>query len=320
MANDGDLKIDLDAIDDSKNKKDDKAATNGAQKSKADEVTVIAADDPAKAGEKDALAPEAGLEKLKKQLDEERAGRLAAERRAQEAADAEVRAKTEVQTSQLDLVVNAIAQVTQASDALEQKYTEAMTAQDFVAVAKIQREMSKNEARLLQLEQGKVALEKAPKPTARPAIDPVEHFVSTLSARSAAWVRAHPEFVRDADKNRQMLAAHELAMGRRLAPDTDEYFASIEKTLDLAPKLADSNADDSKPDTLDPMKDTAKETAGRKAAPAAAPVTRSGNGSGNRSNVVTLSAAEVEAAAMNGISPEEYARNKQALKREGRLN
>jgi hypothetical protein len=40
---------------------------------------------------------------------------------------------------------------------------------------------------------------------------------------------------------------------------------------------------------------------------------------GSRSNVVTLSALEVETAEANGMTPEEYARNKLALIREGKI-
>jgi hypothetical protein len=48
-------------------------------------------------------------------------------------------------------------------------------------------------------------------------------------------------------------------------------------------------------------------------------VSRSGNGTGKRSNVVTLSAMEVEMAESMSMTPEEYARNKLALVREGKL-
>jgi len=207
--------------------------------------------------------------------------------------------------------------LTQSSDTLEQRYAEALTAQDYGAAAKVQREMATNAARLMTLEDGKQRLEKAPKPSPRPQVDVVDQFASQLSPKSADWVRAHPEYVRDQKKNREMLAAHELAMARGYKADSDDYFQSIEKTLDLVkedPVVAEIE--------IDPMKDAAKPV--RRVAPAAAPVTRSGNGAGNRPNVVTLSAMEVEMAHMNfpdSKNPEQdYARAKMALKKEGRLN
>src|SRR6266571_1694187 len=203
------VKIDLDAVDAEAAKKDKTSQ-------KADENTaieVVHAKETPKTPDKDVLTPDAGLEKLKKQLEDERTARQAADRRAAEASKSEVEARTEVQITQLDIVKNAIETV------------------------------NDNSARLLQLENGKSALEKAPKPIARAVTDPIDEFAGRLSPRSGAWVRAHPEFVRDPQKNRQMLAAHELALARGIAADTDDYFESIEDTLRL--KKADPSANGS---------------------------------------------------------------------------
>ena len=313
------LKIDLDALDTEKAAKDKNKAETDAKSAKnapKDDVQVVSADDASKTP---VLTPEAGLEKLRKQLEDEKTARLAAEQRAQDASAAELRARTESQDNSLHLVTNAIATVTQANDLLESRYAEALTAQDFASAAKIQREMATNAAKLIQLEAGKTQLEKQPKPVARAPSDPVEQFAGQLSPRSAGWVRAHPEFVRDAQKNRQMLAAHEIALARGLQADTDDYFKSIERTLDIAAPEPGSNGHD-KSIEVDPMADAAQVAAPRRAAPAAAPVTRSGNGAGNRPNVVTLTPQEVEIAEMMQMTPEEYARQKIALKREGRMN
>jgi hypothetical protein len=52
-------------------------------------------------------------------------------------------------------------------------------------------------------------------------------------------------------------------------------------------------------------------------APPAAPVNRS---SSPRNNTVRLSAAEAETAKMFGMTEQEYAKHKLALKREGKIN
>jgi hypothetical protein len=315
------IKIDLDAADAEAAKKDTKRATTDTKDANLETIEVKKADSDAKTDTREVLTPDAGLEKLKKQLADEQLARQDADRRAADASRAEVEARSEVQTTQLDLVKNAISSVTQANDALEAKYAEALTAQDFAAAAKINREMSSNSAKLLQLENGKSALEKAPKPQPRAASDPIEEFAGRLSPKSGAWVRAHPEFVREPQKNRQMLAAHELALARGMQADTDDYFASIEDTLRITKPDASANGAGTHVDVdTDPMKDAAKESAPRRAPPAAAPVSRSGAGTGgSRQNVVTLSAQEVEIAGMMNMTPEEYARQKVALKREGRL-
>jgi hypothetical protein len=318
------IAIDLEAADAAAVSEAAKGAKNGANGTSADILPDVqvekVAETPAKT-EKTVVSPDEGLEKLKQQLADERAGRLAAEQRANEASRGEAEARTEVQKTELDLVKGAIGRLTESNDTLEAQYADAMAQQDWKAAAKIQRQMADNSGKLTFLETNKTRLESAPKPVPRAPADPVEQFASALSSASATWVRAHPEFVRDPHKNRQMLAAHELALARGLKADTPDYFASVEKTLDLAaPVVA----------RADPASDATAEAAqavGGRAAPAAAPVSRSSNGShGNRPNVVTLTAQEAEFAhsSFPDLSPQkaeiEYARNKVALKREGKLS
>src|ERR1700679_448374 len=163
-ASTDEIKIDLDEID-------AKAAEKAPKKApKKDAEPVI----EAPAAPAAASDTEEGIKKLKKQLADEQAARVAAEQRAREAESGEVKAKTDVQATQLDLVKGAIATVTQSLDVLEGKYAEAAAAGDWAAAAKVQREIGTNSARLNDLERGKVALKKAPKPQPRPITDQVE--------------------------------------------------------------------------------------------------------------------------------------------------
>jgi hypothetical protein len=298
-------------------------AAEAAKKTKTEPEVDLKVETAEKAQEttaKPVLTPDEGLKKLQKQLDDEKNLRIAAENREREARQAEVRAKTESQGTQLDLVKSAIASLTQANDALEEKYAGALASQDYPAAAKAQREMSANEAKLMDLNRGKTAMEQAPKPQPRTPDDPVERIASQLTAQSASWVRAHPEYARDHAKYRKMVAAHELAMADGFTADTPEYFASVEDTLRIAP-AAEVHID------VDPTADTARPSArpSRQTAPPSAPVSRSGNGTGgNRPNVVRLSPEMREMAKLlfpDSKTPEEdYARNMQALKNEGKLN
>jgi hypothetical protein len=308
------IAIDIDAADAKAAADAAKKSTNSAATDSTPEVQIEKTVAETPRAEKTVVTPDEGLEKLKKQLEEERAGRLAAEQRANDASRAEVAARTEVQTSQLDLVKGAIERLTESNDSLEGAYADALAAQDWKAAAKTQRQMADNAAKLTQLEAGKKALESAPKPVPRAPADPVEQFASALSPASATWVRAHPEFVRDPHKNRQMIAAHEIALARGLKADSPEYFASVEKTLDVAPPVVTKT--DPAPDAT---ADAAQAVGGR-AAPAAAPVSRSNGAHGNRPNVVKLTPQEVEMAGIMGMTVEEYARNKVALKKEGKLS
>ena len=210
----------------------------------------------------------------------------------------------------LQLVVNAIDTVSRDIDLLKQAHTYALQSGDFARATEIQSEMSANSAKLLQLENGRQAMESAPRQPEpqMPPLDPVEDFASRLSPRSADWVRKHPEFVRDPRLNAKMIAAHNLAVADGIPTDTDDYFAAIEDTLKVAPKAAQGDTDDAY---------AAKVVQRRDAAPAAAPANR-GNQS-RSANVVRLSAAQREMAEMMGMKPEDYAKNMMALKKEGKI-
>ena len=253
------------------------------------------------------------LEALKKQLEEERKGRQEAMRRASEAEQSAYAAQGEVQDTSLHLVSNAIDTVRQNNNILKSNYREAMAMQDFDTAADIQAEMSANAARLLQLEQGKQALENQHRPPApKPyQADPVEALASQLSPRSADWVRRNPQYATDPRLYQKMIAAHNLAVADDIPADSDDYFDAIEDTLRM--RRQDNSRD------YDAMADAAKPTQ-RRSAPPAAPVSRSGGGGGSKPNRVTLSAAEREMASMMGMTPEEYGRNKLTLQKEGKLN
>jgi hypothetical protein len=325
---DGEILVDLAELDAKK--------TEAAAKKAATGKDVAAVVDPAAvaAPKKDApttVSPEEGLAKVQKQLDDEKIARLkaenerdAAQHRARTAEQGEVAARTDVQTTQLDLVKTAITQLSTNADSLVAKYAEAAAAGDWTTAAKIQSDMSLNSARLVTLEDGKKRLEAAPKPVARPSSDPVEEYVSRIGAeypRSRAWLRAHPDFVRDRAKNDQMVAAHNLAVARGYALDTDDYFKDVEETLRIRKADPDPKDPALNGGGEDPLTDAATPTGNRTAAPAGAPPSRSGNGAGgNRPGVVRLTADEREIARLNGMTDEEYAREKVALKAEGRLN
>jgi phage I-like protein len=247
---------------------------------------------------------------LKRQLDAERSARINAERQVHEAAVVVHRSRSEVDETNFQLVVNAIDTVNRDIELLSQAHTYALQNSDFDRATKIQREMSSHEAKLLQLNNGRQAMESAPRepePQLPPA-DPVEAFASQLSPRSADWVRRHPEYVRDARLNSKMMAAHNLAVADGIPTDSDDYFSAIEDTLKIGSRNVQSDTNDQY---------AAKVVQRRDAAPAAAPSNRGDQS--RSSNVVRLSAAEREMAEMMGMKPEDYAKNKVALKKEGKI-
>jgi hypothetical protein len=283
---------------------------DGPEKAKEPEIEVVKAEDaPPKA--KPELPPE--VRELKFQLEQEKLARAEAEKRARMAAEREYAAKNEVTDSNLSLISNAISSTQQETAYLKAGYREAMATGDYDRAAEIQQRMSDNAARLLQLENGKDALEKQGRqvaPQHQQPMDPVEALASQLSPRSAAWVRNNPQFATDQRLFQKMIAAHNLALADGLQPDTDDYFATVEETLRIRR---------SEPTYEDPMAQSATVTQ-KRSAPPAAPVSRGGNGTGSNPNRVTLSAAEREMAQMMGMTNQEYAQNKLSLQKEGKLN
>jgi hypothetical protein len=291
-------------------------------KPKDEEIVVAAPKEEAEAleaPEKATEEVEEGIKALKHQLEMERNARAEAERRAREAQNTASRASLEVQDSNLQLIMSAIDSVKRTNDMLKRDYATAMQAGDYETAAEIQSNMSINGAKLLQLENGRSALEQRlanpPKPEQEVPQDPVEAVASQLSPRSAAWVRAHPECVRDRRLYMKMIGAHNIAVADGFQADTDEYFAEIERQMGYRKPQTAVEADYDE----EPMSAAAKPMA-RKPPPPAAPSSRTAsNGTGGR-NTVTLTREEREMAGIMGMTPEEYAKNKVALKKEGKLN
>lgn len=278
----------------------------------ADETDAPIAEEP-KTG---SIPVDDGIRELKFQLEEERQARIAAEKRAQDAAARVNMAKTEVDDTNLKLLENAIATVSNNAAILKQQYKEALENANYEEAAEIQLKMSDVAVQKMQLEQGKNAYEarmKEPKPEPMQyQQDPVEVLASQLSPRSAKWVREHPEYARNPNLYQKMLAAHNLAMADGLQADTDDYFDSIETTLKINRGAATES---------DSALSSASSPAQRRSSPPAAPVSRApANNAGNRPNVVRLSAQEREMAEMMGMTDQEYAKNKMALIKEGKLN
>lgn len=211
-----------------------------------------------------------------------------------------VKTKGEATEARTDLISTGIEKQQSELDRAEQSYKQAFEAGDATLMAKSQREMAMAASRMTQLEAAKANVEAAPKPAQRTeqvaqqrtvprADDPVEHLASSLSAPSAAWVRAHPDVVTDPRRNAKMLAGHNDAIAEGIALDTPEYFSHIEKHLGL--KKAEPEG---KPA---PQR--------RTAAPAAPVINSSGGTSGNGSMEVRISQKE-KTSATDGTIPWNY--------------
>jgi len=273
-----------------------------------DEIEIVEAPEEPKVEEKPQLTVEDGINELKFKLEEERKAREAAERRAKEAMEQASAYKHDAADSNMKMIDSAIDTIRRNQEILKQNLRDAVAAGDADAQAEILMSIQKTQSDHEKLVYGKQQYEATVK--ASPA-DPVEAMASNLTPRSAEWVRAHPEFARDQVLTRRMVRAHEDAIDEGIRPDTDEYFEYVESRLKIRQPPVQQEA---------ALSEASTSTAGRRAAaPPAAPVSRSGTGTGGRPNVVTLSRAEQEAARDMGMTPKEYAENKMALVKAGKL-
>jgi len=276
------------------------------------EITVETEEHPEEVSDEVKIVkPEDGIADLQRQLEAERSRREAAERMARDAEERERSARIDKDESEIHLVTNAIQTLNRDKEILRANYAQALRAGEFERAASINDEINEAATQLQQLTNGLEAMKAKPKvqPLPPQSSDPVEAFAARLTPRSADWVRAHPEFVKDSRLNRKMIAAHELAVADGHAPDTDGYFSAIEQTLNVGRRAASSVDEEA-------SSSAAKVVSRRDAAPAAAPVSRGGS---NRTNVVRLTAAEREMADMMGMKHDDYAKNKIALQKEGKL-
>lgn len=300
-------------------------------------------------GEQDKSTETAAVEDLASQfkelqgnLEREKQAREASDRRADEErrrADHAHREATSARVEVLDRSYESfetsIAAAQSDATAAEQAYAAALEAGNFQEAAKIQRRIAAAETKIQRFEEAKADIEARrgaqPRQETRPTQqDPIEAFIESRSEPSKQWLRKpeHREFLTDQRKNYKLTAAHNNAMAEGIAPDTPQYFESIETFLGLREQSAPSNG----------AQQQARPNSRKAVAPPAAPVSGSGGGMSSASTGATVKLSKTEAqAAVDGtlvwnyddpsgqkkfrkgdpIGVQEFARRKLALQQQG---
>lgn len=256
-----------------------------------------------------------GVELLRRQLSEKQREAEEIRRQKTEAEKNAYKAQQEVKTyqvqaqdNQLTAFVNAIASFERDAEMLERDYANTLAEGDYTKAAKIQRQMAQTESRLMQLAQGKEAVEerltyerqmleqqrRQPQPQfEEQPTDPIEAQIQAVrSPTSQAWLRSHRDVLADPVKTKLMTAAHYEADALNIQPDTPEYFAHIESKVYGA----------------EPVQQSVQQPRQRQAM-AAAPVSRTNSAQNFRAGqqvTMTLSPAERQAARDIDMSDEEY--------------
>lgn len=266
--------------------------------------------------EKPSSEIDAGVDELKKNLNDTTAKLRMAETEAAELRTKVSQNRVEIGDNQLRLVSSAITQAEHDSTILRAEYATAMESGDYLKTAEIQDKLSRNAARIVQLETGKQQLERHLESTktevTREVNDPVEKIASQLSSKSAEFIRRHPEYVTDPRKNARLMGAHNYALSEGLVADSPEYFEYLEKNMGGAVTAPIKKTED------EAVSDASNEVK-RPSGPTVAPVSRSGNSSEQKKTRITLTKEEREIAEISGLTYEQYARNKIAAEKNGEL-
>lgn len=272
-----------------------------------DETTAL--DDP-----KPGKDVDKALKKLNKKLEEERKARMEAEALARQATEQARLFHNEANDSNLHLVSGAIESVKRDQEILKANLRDAMAIGDYDKAAELQEQMASNITNLRQLERGFEEMKQQPRLQPQQAagseVD-VDYLINNVTPRSAEWLRQNREHISDARAIRVMKRAHEDAVDFGIAPESDAYFQFVENRMGIGGNKK------SIPEVENVMSSASSGTQ-RRSAPPAAPVSRQPIDSPHRPGVIHLTAAEVEAARISGITPQEYYKNK--MRDQNRLN
>ncbi|HEY6020304.1 MAG TPA: hypothetical protein VIY48_10480 [Candidatus Paceibacterota bacterium] len=283
--------------------------------------------------EEEALA--ASNSDLKRQLEEMKAAVEDSRKQAQEAQrrqaelDARIRESQQesnqylsrAEEAEYQAVLTAMAAAEGEADSGNRDLEAALTNQDHKAAADAQRRIARAEAKLVQLEEGKNALEarksqaaaraeeekrNPPKPQ-NLSVDQQIDAVNALLPSQKTWLKAHPDAWTDQRKNMRLQGAHVEAEDQGLTPGTQKYFDYLEERLGY--KQADTTNDDEDDEPRQTQHRQERRTL------VSAPVSRDTPSNGGKSKTkITLSEKELEAAQISGVDPQTYARNMLKLK------
>lgn len=299
---------------------EDKKIDDAPEIDKGEEIEIELKADGDNTSNDDGISPDDGIEELKKSLeaqkkaaDEERRRRIDAEKRAYEAQVHAQQRDAEAKNAEYHQVVGAISQLEERERGLMAAWTEAKSMGDYQKEAEIQKQMLETTSVLSRLRNGKTNMEtelKRPiQPVAPPVIDPIEAYASTMSPKSANWLRSNRSFLQDVGGNliqrNQLLlvAAHNKALAEGLEQDADDYFDYVEKEIGMRKRA--SRREEIEEDEDDSALSSAAAPTRRSVSPPAAPVSRGGT----RKGTFTLTPAQREAAKFSQVTEEQYYQN-----------
>lgn len=225
--------------------------------------------------------------------------------------DAEVtRLQEQTVSSQAEAIAAALAGAQAEAEAAQHEIETAAQLGDMKAQSEAYRKLARAEASILNLENGKAALERQAKeaPKVEPQVqqqsnDPLANI--NLPQLAKQWLRRNPEYLYDGRKNAKIQALHWEVVDEGYEEYSPEYFKSLEQKLGMrpAPRTEEDHMEEEAPPP-------------RKAAVSAPPSRETPNSQGRRESRITLTHEQKEAAKITGISEEEYAKGLIQLRNE----
>jgi len=252
------------------------------------------------------VAPEEGIEELRKKLEEERLARQEAEKRAREAQTAATKAANETGEHRISLVSSALDNLKREQDYLKANIKELMVVGDYDRAVEMQEAFQLNINKMVQLQNGLDEMKREPvKQVEQPQHDgpTVDDLIQRVTPRSAQWLERNRSHIQDSRTIRIMARAHEDAIDHGIIPESDAYFGFLENRLGLNKAQP---RQEPRYEEQEPVMSAASAPTQRRSAPAAAPVSRSGSVGSSNSRTIRLTAEQVEAAKISGLTPKEY--------------
>jgi len=242
------------------------------------------------------------------QIEAERQRAEQASRQMQERDAEVVKLKEQTVNSQAEAIDAAISAATAEAESAQRDIESAMSLGDGKGQAEAYRKLARAESRILQLENGKDALERQikeqPKPVERTQNTGDALDNTTLPPLAKQWLRSHPEYLSDARKNAKIQNLHWDVVEEGHAPYSEGYFEVMEQRLGMRPV---------------PKKEVEveDEPVNARAVYSAPPTRDVPTSEGKRSGTtLTLTAAQKEAAKISGITEAEYVKNLLKLREE----
>lgn len=261
-------------------------------------------------------ASDAGVDELQRQLDEQRGRTSQAEAAAREAAQRAEFAERRAMGASVSMIDSAIEAAERASAQAQAKFQASLDSADHRGAAQAQTELSDARHNLLRLQEQKAMVEaeaQRPPPTRHPAQPQMQFDGAAIMQglardgfpRSAQWLQNRPELLNPQQMRKVASAHNHLVDNYGYVPETDEYFAALEREI-YRPS---------------PQRQTPANGAARRPT-AAAPVNSNAvslrTGETKRSHV-PLTAAQREAAELSGMTDREYAESYEDARTKGKL-